>query len=57
MTMCVCILAFVIRHAMRIFSAQHYIVICGMSRSTVFPALSHKRHDFRKTALNTKRVV
>jgi hypothetical protein len=35
---CVCrpILALVIRHANRIFSAPYYIVICGQSDSTVF---------------------
>ena len=33
---CVCILAFVIRHANRISSAPYYIVICGLSRSTMF---------------------
>jgi len=24
----------------------HYVVICGLSGSTVFSTLSHKRHDF-----------
>ena len=30
------ILALVVRHAMRIFSAQHYIVMWGLSDSTTF---------------------
>jgi hypothetical protein len=34
--MCVCILVLDIRHANRIFSAQHYIVICDLSGSTIF---------------------
>jgi hypothetical protein len=34
---CVCIIALVIRHANRIFSAPHYIVAaCGLSGSTTF---------------------
>jgi hypothetical protein len=31
-----------------IFSAQHYIVICGLSDSAKFSTLSHKRRNFRK---------
>jgi len=34
--MCVRVLALVIRHANRIFSAPYYIVICGLSRYTTF---------------------
>jgi len=37
-----------IQHAMHI----RRIVICGLSSSTVFSPLSHKRHDYRKTLLN-----
>ena len=33
---CVYILAFVIRHANRIFSEPYYIVICGLSDRTFF---------------------
>jgi hypothetical protein len=34
-----------------------YIVICGLSGSTMFRALSHKRHDFREKKLpNIKSV-
>jgi len=35
-----------------------HIVICGLSGSTIFSTLSHKRHDFRKkkTLLNIKHV-
>jgi hypothetical protein len=31
MYVCVCVLAFVIRHEIRIFSAPHYIDMCGLS--------------------------
>jgi len=34
---------FVIQHAMRI----HHIVICVMSRSTIFFHISHEQHNFR----------
>jgi len=39
--MTVCILALVIRHANRIFSAPYYIVICGLSKwlYLIFPNL------------------
>jgi len=40
---CVCV-ALVIHHAMR----MRHIVIGGLFGSTVFPALSHKLHDFRR---------
>ena len=41
--MSVCSLALVIWKANRIFSAQHYIVVCGLcSRTISFSALSHK---------------
>jgi len=33
-----------IQHAM----LMHHIVICGLSHTTIFLTLSHKRHDFRK---------
>jgi hypothetical protein len=32
---CVCVLALAIRHANRIYFAQHYSVICGLSPSTI----------------------
>ena len=31
-----------------------YIVICGLSGSTAFSTLSHKRHDFRKYIIDHK---
>jgi len=34
--MCVSVLGLVIRHLNRIFSAPHYIVICGLSGCTIF---------------------
>jgi hypothetical protein len=34
-SICVCVLALVIRHAQRIFSAQHYIVTYGLSGCTI----------------------
>jgi hypothetical protein len=44
---CVCKLALVIRHSNRIFYAEHHIVICGLSVSTIFfPTLTHTRRDF-----------
>jgi hypothetical protein len=33
-----------IQHALR----MRHIVICGLSGSTAFSTLSHKRYDFRK---------
>jgi hypothetical protein len=53
----VCILALVIRLANGIFSASHYIVICGLSGATVSFTLSHKRHDFRKNVIEHKMRV
>jgi hypothetical protein len=35
---------------------MHHIVICGLPRSTIFFHISHKRHDLKKTLLNTKCV-
>jgi len=52
MNMCFSILALVIRHANCIFSAPYYIVVCGMSSSTIFFfTLSHKLDNFRKNVL------
>ena len=47
MSMCVCVLALVIRHMNRVF-APYRIVICSFSVFTIFPTLSHKRCNFRK---------
>jgi hypothetical protein len=51
-----CIVALVMRHANRIFSAPYYIATCRLSASTVFfLTLSHKWHDCpKKTVLNVK---
>ena len=43
-----CVLALVILHTNRIFSARHYGVSCGLLGSTEVFTLSHKRHDFRE---------
>lgn len=45
---CVCILALVTQHTNCIFSAPYYIVIHGLSGSTIFPPLYHKWHNFQK---------
>ena len=47
-------------YAICIAHAPYYIVICGLSGSTIFfPSSSHKRHDFRKKKklLNKKTCV
>jgi hypothetical protein len=31
-----------------------HIAICGLSRSTIFPTLSHKQHDFREKVTERK---
>jgi hypothetical protein len=49
--MCVCNLALVIRHSNHIFYAEHHIVVCGLSVSTIFsPSLTHTLHDLKKNA-------
>ena len=54
-TYSVCVsVALVIQHAMRV----RHIVVCGLSRSTIFSTLSHKRDDLKKkkSHTNTNRV-
>ena len=36
---------------------MRHIVICGLSGSTIFSTLSHKRHDFRKKKLLSTKCV
>jgi hypothetical protein len=47
--------ALVIYHAKA--HAPYYIVNCGLSGSTYFSTLSHRRHDFRKRLLNMTCVL
>jgi len=44
----VCILPLVTRHPNHIFPAPHYIVICGLSVSTIFIHTTNKRQIFGK---------
>ena len=44
--------ALLIQHATR-----RRIAICGLSGSTIFSTLSHKRHDFRKKMLLNVKCV
>jgi hypothetical protein len=37
--------------------SMRHIVVCGLPRSTTFLALSHKRHDIRKEAIENKMHV
>jgi hypothetical protein len=46
------LVALVIQHAMR-----HHIVTCGLSGSTTFSTLSHKRHEFWKKKLPKAKCV
>ena len=56
--MCICILSLVIRHANLIFSAPHYIPICGLPRPTIFFHIMSRRHAFRKAFIeNVMRVL
>ena len=53
---CVCLCVFValvIQHAIR----MRHVVICGLSVSTIFFQLSHKRHDSRKNVTEHKMCV
>ena len=45
--------ALVTQHAIR----MRHIVICGLSGSTIFYTLSHKRHDFQKKVTEHKMCV
>jgi len=57
MNVCVCICTLVICHANQLLSAQHYIVVCGLSGSTIFSTLSHKWHDLWGKRLLNKKCV
>ena len=48
--------ALFILHANCIYSA-HYIVICGLSGSTIFSTLSHKRYNFQEKVFEHKILV
>jgi len=52
--MCVCILDLAMQHANQIFSAQHYVVLCGLSGFTIFFTLSDKWQNFNKKIINIK---
>jgi len=48
---CVCVcLALLIHKAIR----MRHSVICGLSNSTIFSTLSHKRHDFQRKIIDYK---
>lgn len=48
----------VIRHANRIPSVPHFVVVCGLFVSTiVFHIFFYKRHDLRKTILKIECVL
>ena len=51
--MCVCIPALVNRHAKR----MRRVVICGLSDSAIFSALSHRRHECRKRFIDYKMSI
>jgi hypothetical protein len=55
MSVCVCIIALVIRDSKRIFSAPYCIVICRLSGYIVFFHITLQRHNFggKKSLLNT----
>ena len=54
--MCAYIRALVIQHEKHIFSARHYIVICGVSGCTFFPHYPINGTILRKKLLNIKCV-
>jgi len=55
MSVCVCVLATVILHINRTFSAPHYILICSCLDMLYFSTLSHKLHDLREEFIAYKR--
>ena len=46
--LCVCNLALIVRHANRIFSAPHYILICAQSGSTVYFHINSQKAQFSR---------
>jgi hypothetical protein len=53
--LCACArVALIIQHAMR---TRRITMSCGLSGSTTFSTLSHKRHDFRKNVTEYKICV
>jgi len=55
--MCFRILALIVRHTNRIFSAPHYIFICAQSGSTIYFHNNPQKAQFSRKKLNTKFVL